>query len=212
MAMALNLQPYPLFVLVGMGAMMAGVSKAPIAAAVLITEMVGGFIVLVPLMVASTVSYVVTGKYTLFESQVTSSRIGVDFSTLSEVKIKDVMSKDPIFIDVKTTSKELLYLIKKDPHNMYPAVQDGRVIGIVTRESILQRLDQDFTLSDIIQAEYHSIKETISAAEAFEMMAAEKISTIVVVDSYESHGLVGLVTRIDIFNAMEHLDEKHHAY
>ena len=40
-----------------MGAMMAGVSKTPIAAAVLITEMVGGFIVLIPLMVASTVSY-----------------------------------------------------------------------------------------------------------------------------------------------------------
>ncbi len=59
MAMAFNLQPYPLFVLVGMGAMMAGVSKAPIAAAVLITEMVGGFIVLIPLMVASTVSYLV---------------------------------------------------------------------------------------------------------------------------------------------------------
>jgi len=212
MAMALNLQPYPLFVLVGMGAMMAGVSKAPIAAAVLITEMVGGFIVLIPLMVASTVSYVVTGKYTLYESQVTSSRIGVDFSTLSDVGIKDVISRDPIFIDVKTTSKELLYLIKKTPHNLYPVVQDGCVVGIVTRESILQRLDQDFTVSDIIQTDFHSIKETSSAADAFEIMAAEKISTIVVVDSYECRGLVGLVTRIDIFNAMEHMDEKHHAF
>jgi len=41
---------------------MAGVSKTPIAAAVLVKEMVGGFIVLMPLMVASTVSYLVTGS------------------------------------------------------------------------------------------------------------------------------------------------------
>ena len=39
----LNFSPYPLFVLVGMGAMMAGVSKTSIAAAVLITEYGGRF-------------------------------------------------------------------------------------------------------------------------------------------------------------------------
>jgi CIC family chloride channel protein len=212
MAMALNLQPYPLFVLVGMGAMMAGVSKTPIAAAVLITEMVGGFIILVPLMVASTVSYVVTGKYTLYESQVTSSRIGVDFSTLGEIEVKDMMSKDPVFVDLKTTPRELSELIKIHPHHLIPVVHEGRVIGIITRESIQQRQDPDFTVSDIIQTKFHSIKETSSAADAFEIMASEKISTIVVVKSDEDNGLVGVVTRIDIFNAMEHMDEKHHAF
>ena len=67
-------------------------------------------------------------------------------------------------------------------------------------------------MSDIIQTKFHSIKETSSAADAFEIMASEKISTIVVVNSDEDHGLAGMVTRIDIFNAMEHMDEKHHAF
>ncbi len=122
------------------------------------------------------------------------------------------MSKDPIFFDVKTTSKDLLRLINRNPHNLYRVVQDGCVMGIVTRESILQRLDQDFTASDVIQTDFHSIDETSSAADAFEMMAADKNTTIVVVDKYECRGLVGLVTRIDIFNSMEHMDEKHHAF
>ena len=212
MALALNLQPYSLFVLVGMGAMMAGVSKTPIAAAVLITEMVGGFIVLIPLMAASTVSYLITGKYSLFESQVTSSRIGVDFSTLGDIDVKDVMSKNPVFVDSTVASFELLNLIKIHPHHLYPVVQNGAVIGVITSESIQQMQDQDFSVSDILQTNFHSIKETGSAAEAFEIMASEKISTIVVVKSGDDNALVGLVTRIDIFNAMEHLDESHHTF
>ena len=212
MALALNLQPYPLFVLVGMGAMMAGVSKTPIAAAVLVTEMVGGFVVLIPLMVASTVSYLVTGKYTLYESQVTSSRIGVDFSTLGEVRIKDVVSRNPISVDINATPSELSKLILEHPHHLYPVVQDGRVIGIVTKESIPSTQDQGFTIEEIVQREFHFIKETCSAADAFELMTSQKVSTIVVVDSEETRRLVGLVTRIDIFNTMEHMDETHHAY
>ena len=212
MAVALNLQPYPLFVLVGMGAMMAGVSKTPIAAAVLITEMVGGFIVLIPLMVASTVSYLVSGKYTLFDSQVTSSRFGVDFSTLGEIQVKDVMSKDPIFIDLEATPRDLSDTVKAHPHHLFPIVETGRVIGIITRESVQLAQAKDFKVLDLMETNFHSIKGTSSAAEAFEIMASEKISTIIVVDSSEDRRLVGMVTRIDIFNAMEHADEKHHAF
>ncbi len=212
MAMVLNLQPYPLFVLVGMGAMMAGVSKTPIAAAVLVTEMVGGFVVLIPLMVASTVSYLVSGKYSLFESQITSGRIGVDFSTLGEVKVKDVMSGGPVFIDLQSSSGEVLNLIKEHPHHLYPVVQDDRVVGIITRESVLQKKDQDFTPSDLMRIDFQSISQTSSAANAFEIMTSKRVSAIVVVQSDESDGLAGMITRIDVFNSMEHMDERHHAY
>ncbi len=207
-----NLQPYPLFVLVGMGAMMAGVSKTPIAAAVLVTEMVGGFIVLIPLMVASTVSYVVTGKYSLFESQVTSSRMGVDFSTLGEIEIKDVMSKDPVHINSDAPWDEVLNTIKEHAHHLYPVVKEGCLIGVITRASVLKDEDKEVILSEIIQTEFHSICASSSAADAFEIMASEKVSTIIVVDSEDHLKLLGIVTRIDIFDAMEHMDESHHTF
>jgi len=173
---------------------------------------VGGFVVLIPLMVASTVSYLVSWNHSLYESQITSSRMGVDFSTLSEVEVKDVMSKDLKSIDMAMLPRELLTLIKEHPHHLYPVVQGGHLAGIVTRESILQRQDQDFIVSDIIQTNFHSIQQTKSAAEAFEIMASKNVSMVVVVDSEEANGLVGVVTRIDIFTAMEHMDERHHAF
>jgi len=212
MAVTLDLQPYPLFVLVGMGAMMAGVSKTPIAAAVLVTEMVGGFVVLIPLMIASTVSYLVSGKYSLFESQVTSSRIGVDFSTLGEVKVADVMSKDPAYVGWDWTPGQVMALMERRPHSLYPVVREGQLVGIVTRETILRARDQGLALPDLVKTDFHRIPQTGSAAEAFEVMASDKVSTIVVVESEGSNKLIGVITRIDVFNAMEHMDERHHCY
>ena len=212
MAVTLDLQPYTLFVLVGMGAMMAGVSKTPIAAAVLLTEMVGGFIVLIPLMIASTVSYLVSGKYTLYDSQITSCHLGVDFSTLGEVQVKDVMTKDPVTIELTASQQDVLDTVRDHPHYIYPVVQDGRLVGVVTRTAIQQRSDQGFTVSDILEKGFQSIQESCPASDAFEIMSSMRISAIVVVDSIENNRPVGIVTRIDIFSSMEHMDESHHAF
>ena len=212
LAVMLNLEPVPLFILVGMGAMMAGVSKTPIAAGVLMTEMVGGFSVLVPLMVAGTVSYLVSGKYSLYESQVTSNRIGVDFSTLGEVSVEKVMTRDPISLDADSLPEQVLAIVNEHPHHLYPVIGGGRLVGVITRESIARGHVRDLRLTDIISSDYHSISEDSSAADAFELMTSKRISTLVVTDSEESSKLTGIITRIDVFDSMEHLDERHHAY
>ncbi|MDL5502390.1 MAG: chloride channel protein, partial [Candidatus Methanoperedens sp.] len=58
------------YALVGMGALLAGVSKVPIAAIVMISEMAGNYNLLAPMMVASTISYMLAGKWTIDEKQV----------------------------------------------------------------------------------------------------------------------------------------------
>lgn len=212
LAVALGLEPVPLFILVGMGAMMAGVSKTPVAAAVLVTEMVGGFVILIPLMVAATVSYLVSGKYSLFESQVTSGRIGVDFSTLGEVRVKDIMSGDPVSIDVDSPPEKVLGLINEHPHHLYPAVRGGRLVGVITRDSILATRGRGSALGDLVETDFRSIPQDSSAADAFEIMASKRVSSLVVTDGEGVDELAGIVTRIDVFNSMEHMDERHHAY
>lgn len=212
LAVALGLEPVPLFILVGMGAMMAGVSKTPVAAAVLVTEMVGGFVILIPLMVAATVSYLVSGKYSLFESQVTSGRIGVDFSTLGEVRVKDIMSRDPVSINVDSPPEKVLGLINEHPHHLYPAVRGGRLVGVITRDSILATRGRGSALGDLVETDFRSIPQDSSAADAFEIMASKRVSSLVVTDGEVVDELAGIVTRIDVFNSMEHMDERHHAY
>ncbi len=155
--------------------MMAGVSKTPIAAAVLLTEMVGGFIVLIPLMIASIISYLVSGKYTLYESQITSGRMGVDFSSLGEVKIEDVMTKDPYYAPSTMSLEQVWEQVQGHPHHIYPAVQDDQVVGVVTREDVVEGRDKHLAISDIMRTDFHSIERTSPATDAFEMMTCQAV-------------------------------------
>ena len=58
------------FVVVGMGALFGGIAKAPIAVMLMVTEMTGEFTMIVPAMIATSISYLVSGNVTIYESQV----------------------------------------------------------------------------------------------------------------------------------------------
>ncbi len=57
------------FALVGMAAFFAGAAKVPIASIIMVSEMTGGYSLLVPLMLASAISYILSGEITIYESQ-----------------------------------------------------------------------------------------------------------------------------------------------
>jgi CIC family chloride channel protein len=58
------------FVLVGMGGFFAGVAKTPIAALIMVAEMTGGYNLILPMMVVSSLAYLLLGKTSLYEKQV----------------------------------------------------------------------------------------------------------------------------------------------
>jgi CIC family chloride channel protein len=58
------------FVLVGIGGFFAGVAKVPVASIIMACEMSASYTLLVPLMLVSTISYLLLGKVSLYEKQV----------------------------------------------------------------------------------------------------------------------------------------------
>ncbi|MGB5994126.1 MAG: chloride channel protein, partial [Candidatus Deferrimicrobiaceae bacterium] len=60
------------FMLVGMGGFFAGVAKVPIASIIMACEMSSSYTLLVPLMLVSSISYLLLRKVSLYEKQLTS--------------------------------------------------------------------------------------------------------------------------------------------
>jgi len=58
------------FVIVGMMAFFGGVGKVPVAVMLMVSEMTGTYALLAPSMVATSIAYIVTGRYTMYRSQV----------------------------------------------------------------------------------------------------------------------------------------------
>lgn len=58
------------YALIGMAALFAGAGKVPLTSIVMVTELTGGYSLLVPTTLASAISYVVSGPMTIYEAQI----------------------------------------------------------------------------------------------------------------------------------------------
>jgi CIC family chloride channel protein len=65
---ALHLQPAA-FALVGMGTFFGGISRAPLSALVIVSELAGSYDLLVPMMLAGAISFVATRRWPLYPAQ-----------------------------------------------------------------------------------------------------------------------------------------------
>jgi len=211
-AIGLDLTPIPLFAIAGMGAMMAGVSKTPIAASVMMAEVVGGYTVLIPVMVASSLAYIVTGDQTLYRNQVARRTFIYDPAALDNVPVERVMRGDPVTLAPEMSVEEALRGTASERHYLYPVVDsDGRAVGVVLREVLENHEDLSSLIGDLMSTHYEKTMAGFSAYQAFEEMSSKQISRMLVV-SHDDNILLGTLTRIDIMEYLEHCDDVHHQY
>jgi chloride channel protein, CIC family len=127
------------FALVGMAGIMAGVMHAPLTSIFLIAEITGGYHLLVPLMITSTLAYV-TIKYFVPYS-INALRLAErgelithnkDKSVLSMMKINDLIEQNFNTVNSEATLGELVKVISVSQRNIFPVVDDkNNYLGLV---------------------------------------------------------------------------------
>lgn len=132
------------FTLVAMAGVMTGVMHAPLTAIFLIAEITGGYGLMIPLMIVSSVAYVVvkifepdsidTKKLTRKGELITHDR---DKKILSYITLKDILEKDFQPVYEKAKLRELITIIEKSHRNVYPVLtEDNKLAGIIQLDSI----------------------------------------------------------------------------
>ena len=194
----------PILVVVGMGAVLAAATKTPISSAVMITEMTGGFNVLIPLILGTVMAYAVSGDYTLYKAQITRKSMPMDLSVLASRTVKDVMSSPVVTLRPDMAVKEAYDLSILKGHYSYPVVDDGgKVLGVVYRRTLQQthsRAPRTF-IKSIMESHIEIINDDAPANEAFEVMNGSQITRMIVVD--DEKRVVGMLTRVDLLRAVE---------
>jgi CBS domain-containing protein len=56
---------------------------------------------------------------------------------------RDLMTEDPVTIEASATVAEAARTISRSKHNRLPVVEHGRLVGVVTRVSVLEALTQE---------------------------------------------------------------------
>ncbi|MCG2727192.1 MAG: chloride channel protein [Candidatus Methanoperedenaceae archaeon] len=195
------------YALVGMGALLAGAAKVPIAAIVMVSEMAGNYNLLAPLMVASTISYMLAGKWTIYEKQVENRasspahRREMTVDILEQAQVKEAMTTNIVTINSSLSIQNVLELIHKYGYTGFPVVDDTKLVGIVTFEDA-EKVSVDkrsLTMAkEVMTQKLIVARPGDSLEEALLKLLDRNIGRLPVVDENDPTKLVGLLTKYDI--------------
>lgn len=131
------------FVVAGMAGLISGVVSAPLTGIFMIAEVSGGYLLFVPLMISSALSYFTTR---FFEPNSIYSKRLADMGKLNKNKdelllesfsIRAILETDFITLLPDQTLRQLSEIVKKSKHNIYPVLnRNGSIAGSLTFDQL----------------------------------------------------------------------------
>lgn len=136
------------FVLVGMAGLMAGVMQAPMTAIFLIADMTGGYDLLIPLIITSTISYAATRMvepYSIYTKRIAKKgellTHDSDQAVLTLLKTGELIESDFCTVRIDATLGELVEVVAESKRNIFPVVDSRHHFqGFVSLEDIRREM------------------------------------------------------------------------
>ena len=200
------------FALVAMAATFGAATRATFASIVFLFELTRDYNSILPLMLATVLATLVTGAL-MDDSLLTEklSRRGVNVPTdyhvdaLGTATVASVMTKDVRVLGEASTVGAALEEFESSGHGAYPIVDaEGRCVGIVTREALLEEdeMIEDASVLTLARAEVVAIDQADTVATALERMLSEHVEHLPVLDP--DGRILGIVTRTNVLSARAH--------
>ncbi|WP_260607370.1 chloride channel protein [Chitinophaga polysaccharea] len=136
--------PVTNLVIVGMAGVMAGVMYAPLTAIFLIAESSSGYDLFIPLMIVSTISFLMAKWFSPISPEIKElAKDGKVFTHAHDknilllLKMDDLIEKDVQTVSIDATLREIIELVKTGGRNIIAVVnQDQLFEGIITLDDI----------------------------------------------------------------------------
>ncbi|MEO8962598.1 MAG: chloride channel protein [Ginsengibacter sp.] len=201
------------FIIAGMAASISGVMHAPLTGVFLAAEITGGYVLMVPLMLVSAISYFINKsilKYSIYTKALAEqgnllSQENRDDSILRRLKLKYLLEKDFVILHPDDTVISRSIDIVHTSRNIFPVVgDDGLLTGILYSDRLLELLvskkeeDQNRMIKDIAQPAKKTIEVDTPMFEVMQIMDRQDTRILPVTDAKGIY--LGFVTKNRIFN------------
>jgi len=201
-----------MFVAVGMAALLAGTHKILLTPVAFVVEALGG-VFAIPALLASGVSYLLSGKHSFYPLQprtrlkteeLALERFYLKGEKLVPEKLKttlanEFMTKNPVTLHHGTTVRDALEAFKSTKLRVLPVVDDGaHVAGVVNLED-LGNVDvrrQEISLSETVMHKPALIEEEASLEHVAQFMMEQQQDHVFILDKNKK--LTGVISGIDV--------------
>lgn len=153
--------PVTNFILVSMAGILCGVFHAPLTAIFLIAEITGGYELIIPLMIVSSISYVVVKYYHPDSPEVRKlKKRGAiisedkDTSILGKIEISELIEHDFIPLQPDEKLRSIVEKIKSSKRNTFPVVNKAnKLVGIISLDNIKKEMFNQELYDSVIAKE-----------------------------------------------------------
>lgn len=201
------------FVLVGMGGFFAGVAKVPVSSVIMACEMSSSYTLLVPLMLVSTINYLMLSKVSLYEKQrinrIDSPAHMSEFARglLGKMNVRDAVRTEHVGVLQENLGfKDLVKIVTNSPDSYFPIVDKiGNLTGILTINDIREVMfDQTvaplLVAKDVATTNVTKVFMRDSLYDALGKMTKLNVDELPVVYMDNPQQLICMISKEDIIN------------
>jgi CIC family chloride channel protein len=197
------------YALVGMGAVFAGVVRAPMTSVLMIFEMTQDYAVIVPLMIANLVSLFVASRLQhepIYEALAVQDGIHMPTRQASsgQRRAASIMKSPSQALPAETTVREALERVRGGEFRTWLVTDRRGVIGVLDRARLERELAEgaDKRLEALVDALAFPHMHTDQGLDvALERMGTNQLDILPVVNRADVHKLEGIVTLRDVLDA-----------
>ena len=199
------------YALVGMGAVFAGIVRAPMTSVVMIFEMTQDYAVIVPLMIANLVSLFIASRLQhepIYEALAVQDGIHLPSAKTrqryGQRQIIRVMRPASEALPAEITVREALQRVRSSEFRTWLVTDRRGVVGVINLSRLESELAEgaDKTLGELVDGAIFPHVHTDQGLDlALERMGANRIEILPVVNRADVHKLEGVVTLRDVLNA-----------
>jgi CIC family chloride channel protein len=131
------------FIAVGMAGAVSGVMHAPLTAIFLIAEITGGYVLFIPLMIVSAISYIISRAFNphnvYWHHLITEKNIhpGADQNMFDAISLKSIINQDYKAIKKDFTLNEFFKVLADTKFNIFPVLNnEGELEGVVLLDDV----------------------------------------------------------------------------
>jgi len=199
------------YALVGMGAVLAGATHAPLTAIMMIYEQTNSYLIVLPLMFTCIISSVTVRllrtdsihMQTLRRRGIVLPR-GPEGSVMQTLSVRDVMHEEIAAVRDNAPFTEIVERFLKEPYNnLYVVNEEGRFLGAIRLHALKAMLHQGdapptVIARDLVDDTFPVFTPNQRLAETMETFWREHVERLPVVEP-DSRRLIGWLSKRDLF-------------
>jgi CIC family chloride channel protein len=205
------------YALVAMGGLVAGTTRAPITAIIIVFELTNDYNIILPLMITCIISVILSAKLTresIYTLKLLLRNIGIkegmEVNVMESLYVKDIYKTDVESIGETDNFNLVVNKVLKGKSTEYPVIgRQNNLIGIISIYDIKDHLFEKDELknlliaADIVNTNFESVPPDSNCEMALDKMSRYDLEGLPVVNSEDGNKLIGYIWRKDIQDAYQ---------